>query len=181
MEKAKASSSTASIKKLKPEKLERNWHGRLPRSSLRSCRGRQAEKSGGLLKGKEPQPLGRLGRIWEACVRKNNKNPYLASDMKVIDGWVRVRWGYSILPHSQIILRQQRQVKRSHNYKLLYQTGYTSTKIVHSLEISSRKKNMYDMKFLGEIGKREYENDVVQITLQYHQFKCKKVTIPKVN
>ena len=40
---------------------------------------------------------------------------------------------------------------------------------------------MYDMKFLGEIGKREYENDVVQITLQYHQFKCKKVTIPKVN
>ena len=33
---------------------------------------------------------------------------------------------------------------------------------------------------MGAIGKRESENDVVWITLQSHQFKWKKVKIPKV-
>ena len=44
----------------------------------------------------------------------------------------------------------------------------------------SLKKDGYDKKLLGEIGKRESENDVVWITLQDRQFKWKKVTIPKV-
>ena len=34
--------------------------------------------------------------------------------------------------------------------------------------------------FLGAIGKRESENDVVWITLQAHKFSWKKVNIPKV-
>ena len=33
---------------------------------------------------------------------------------------------------------------------------------------------------MGVIGKMEYENDVVWITIQARQFKWKKVTIPKV-
>ena len=33
---------------------------------------------------------------------------------------------------------------------------------------------------MGTIGKRESENDVVWITIQYHQFRWKKLNIPKV-
>ena len=43
-----------------------------------------------------------------------------------------------------------------------------------------RKKDWYNKIFLGATGKREYENDVVWITLQARQFKWKKVNIPKV-
>ena len=42
------------------------------------------------------------------------------------------------------------------------------------------KKDRYDKKLLGTIGKRVSENDVVWITLQTRQVKWKKVTIPKV-
>ena len=42
------------------------------------------------------------------------------------------------------------------------------------------KTDRYDNKCLGAIGKREYENDVVGITLQALLFKWKKVSIPKV-
>ena len=41
------------------------------------------------------------------------------------------------------------------------------------------KKDRYNKK-LGAIGKRESENDVMWITLQYLQFKWNKVNIPKV-
>ena len=63
---------------------------------------------------------------------------------------------------------------------LICQTGYNSPTIVHSLAKISRKKDRYNKKILGAIGKREYENDVVWITLQARQFKWKKVNIPKV-
>ena len=42
------------------------------------------------------------------------------------------------------------------------------------------RKRIGTIRNLGAIGKREYENDVVWITLQYRQFKWKKVKIPKV-
>ena len=44
---------------------------------------------------------------------------------------------------------------------LIYQTVYTRPTIVHSLEIFSRKKDGYNKLFLGVIGKRESEIDVV--------------------
>ena len=50
---------------------------------------------------------------------------------------------------------------------------------MHSLENFIRKKDGYD-NFLGEIGKRESENEVVWITLQARKFEWKKVTIPKL-
>ena len=71
MEKAKVSSLTASIKKAKPgkskSKLARNGKAsqKLVKNSLNT-----AEKSGGLLRVQQPQPLGRLGRILEAHIRK---------------------------------------------------------------------------------------------------------------
>ena len=63
---------------------------------------------------------------------------------------------------------------------LICRTGYTSPAIVHSLANTPRKKDRYNKKHLGAIGKREYENIVVWITLQSCQFKWKKVNIPKV-
>ena len=54
---------------------------------------------------------------------------------------------------------------------LIWQTGYTSPTIVHSLETFPLKKDMYNLTKLGSIGKMESENDVVWITLQAHQFK----------
>ena len=51
---------------------------------------------------------------------------------------------------------------------------------MNSLAKISRKKHRYDKKGLGAIKKREYENDVVWITLQAHQLKWKKITIKKV-
>ena len=42
------------------------------------------------------------------------------------------------------------------------------------------KKRIGTIKTLGEIGKKEYENNVVWITLQARQFKWKKLIIPKV-
>ena len=63
---------------------------------------------------------------------------------------------------------------------LIYQTGYTIPTIVKSLEKFAKKKERYDKKILGAIGKKESENDVVRITLQSHQFKLNNVIIPKV-
>ena len=50
---------------------------------------------------------------------------------------------------------------------------------MHYLAKFHQKKDGYNKK-LGEIGKREYENDVGWITLQARQFKWKKVNIQKV-
>ena len=63
---------------------------------------------------------------------------------------------------------------------LICKTGYSSPTIVHSLENPPRKKDRYNKKILGAIGKREYENDVVWITLQACQFNWKKVNIPNL-
>ena len=63
---------------------------------------------------------------------------------------------------------------------LIYHTGFNSPMIVHSLDFFGQKKNRYDKENLGTIRKREYENDVVWITIQSHQFKRNKVTISKV-
>ena len=51
---------------------------------------------------------------------------------------------------------------------------------MHSLAKFPRKKDQYNEKRLGVIGKREYENDVVWITLQDRQFRWKKLNIPNV-
>ena len=51
---------------------------------------------------------------------------------------------------------------------------------MHLLENFAQKKDRYDKKSLGVIGKREPENDVMWITLQAQQFKWNKVTITKV-
>ena len=63
---------------------------------------------------------------------------------------------------------------------LICQTGYTIPTIVHSLENFPQKKDRYNKKNLGAIGKSKSENDVVWITLQDRQFKWKKVNIQKV-
>ena len=63
---------------------------------------------------------------------------------------------------------------------LICQTGYASPTMVHSLANFARKKDRHNKKLFGVIGKREYENYVVRITLQVRQLKWKKVTIPKV-
>ena len=55
-----------------------------------------------------------------------------------------------------------------------------SPTIVHSLANTPWKKDRYNEKNLGAIGKREYENVVVWITLQARQFKWRKVNISKV-
>ena len=60
------------------------------------------------------------------------------------------------------------------------QTGYNSATIVKSFANLPRKNNRYNKKTLGAIGKREYENDVVWITLKARHFKWKKANIPKV-
>ena len=63
---------------------------------------------------------------------------------------------------------------------LIYQTGYNSPTIVHSLAKFSREKDRYSLKEVGAIGKKGSENDVVWITLQARQFRWKRVNIPKV-
>ena len=51
---------------------------------------------------------------------------------------------------------------------------------MHSLEKFPRKKDRYNKKYLGAIGKKESENDVVWIILQARQFKWKNLNILKV-
>ena len=63
---------------------------------------------------------------------------------------------------------------------LICQTGYNSPTIVHSLAKVSRKKYRYNKKVWVRLEKKEYENDVVWITLQARQFRWKKVNIPTV-
>ena len=63
---------------------------------------------------------------------------------------------------------------------LIYQTGYNSPTIMHSLANISRKKIGTIKTYFGVIGKRESENDVVWITLQARHFRWKNVNIPKV-
>ena len=56
---------------------------RPPRSSRRTHQRKQGGKSGSLQRVKKPQPLGRLGRIRELHVRKNDtKNPTLPQKFK---------------------------------------------------------------------------------------------------
>ena len=63
---------------------------------------------------------------------------------------------------------------------LIYQNGYTSPTIVHSLAEIYQKQDRDNKKILGAIGNREYKNDVVWITLQSLRVKWNKVNISKM-
>ena len=143
-------------------------------------------KSGGLMRFQKTQSIERLGQIQEAHVRKNWHKIYgTASEVKGTDGW-DIGWrGYSIRTHSPRIIRQQRLVKVSHNYKIHHHPSLNLSDWIHHPHDSTflgkifTKKDRYNKNVLGDIGKRESENDVAWITLQAHQFNWKKATITK--
>ena len=124
------------------------------------------------------KPLGMLNWIWEAHIRKiDTKKSDIASEIKIIGRWGRGYWGYSIEPHSPRRLRQHRQVHGSHNYKLHLHSSLNLSDWIYQpydsafLGENPRKMDMCNKTILGVIGKREYENYVVWMTLQACQFK----------
>ena len=118
-------------------------------------------KIGGLLRVQKPQPLWKLGQIREAHVRKKmvQKNPTLLQKLKELAA--EAENDEEILsdlsPQVDSEISDESRYHITTNYTVIpvlsCQTGYTIPTIVRSLPKSPRKKDRYDKKNLGAIGK----------------------------